>query len=309
MRRLVIIGFLALGSSALSGQAFEEYGFQQLLSLKGLEWGVNSYTAGIDHLAFAENGDVVVWDKVAARVRRISPSGQISDGTPLANEFALRAKYTLHRAGEWLAIDQFVGSYLIVRLATGEATELRFVDYGLSSYSTHFDAVLVPPVLVYQPRDDTEYHTFQITQTEQGLEYIYRDPEQTREYIDSTYSGRDEFWFDGEYLMYGERLVTANPRTFDRYFKNRPGYDDAGGITTTSDTSFLGMDNDGNYYWVNPLFLAVYTPTGRLLHAMRFNMVPEMGRPQIDPQGNIYILSYGGITPGQLDLLWIERDW
>ena len=240
----------------------------------------------------------------------IAADGRTSESIPIDVDSRNLAYYTAELRDERFVVYDSEG--LVIVLDTDEKRTVEFSVLrrsGPQVFGQERRLSYMGDLLVDQPSDAPEYHTFQITQTEQGLEYIYRDPEQTREYIDSTYRGRGEFWFDGEYLMYGERLVTANARTFDRYFKNRPGYDDAGGITTTSDTSFLGMDNDGNYYWVNPLFLAVYTPTGRLLHAMRFNMVPEMGRPQIDPQGNIYILSYGGVTPGQLDLLWIERDW
>ena len=77
----------------------------------------------------------------------------------------------------------------------------------------------------------------------------------------------------------------------------------------SSDTVLIGVGQELNYYWQRGGRIIVFRSDGSVLHRIRIEYDENRGRLQIDPTGNVYALSYGGITPGQLDLLWIERDW
>ena len=308
MRRgalLAVALCICTGATTL-GQSFDEYSFEPFASAPGVSLA-SGQGYGISFL-ITEDSRFVTWDKADNQVEvyTLERGAEV-----IAHEYRYELErdtpYRISGGNDSLLIDNLNAAVTYFNLRSGQYVEIAPWDHGLET-SPRGSYVLIDTIIAYSGRQSPGTHTFQITQTEQGLEYIYRDPEQTREYIDSTHRGRGEFWFDGEYLMYGERLVTANGRTFGRYFGLGRARDVELELTGGS-PDFVGIDNDGNYYWNRGNFMMIFDSSGDALLYMRYAPPENKGRPQIDPQGNIYILSYGGITPGQLDLLWIERDW
>jgi len=307
MRRgalLAVALCICTGATTL-GQSFDEYSFEPFASAPGVSLA-SGQGYGISFL-ITEDSRFVTWDKAdnQVEVHTLERGAEVT-----AHEYRYELErdtpYRISGGNDSLLIDNLNAAVTYFNLRSGQYVEIAPWDHGLET-SPRGSYVLIDTIIAYSGRQSPGTHTFQIIETEQGLEYIYRDPEQTREYIDSTYRGRGEFWFDGEYLMYGERLVTANARTFDRLRDGRRLREEP--MLDSSDTVLIGVDQELNYYWQRGGRIIVFRSDGSVLHRIRIEYDENRGRLQIDPTGNVYALSYGGITPGQLDLLWIERDW
>lgn len=302
---------MLLVASRLVGLDFDTSEFEVLSHLQGLNWGYSDFTAGIDHFGIDAEGLLYTWDKYNGlfKVLTIEESSAV-EAIPLTAEFANDTGYRVALAGQYVVIRNSYAPFIVLDLPTGQGVEISLPAQGLSSQPADYSWVMIDDLLFYEPRNVAEYHTFQIIETDDGLEAVYRDPDETRAFIEETYSGTEGFHYDNEgYLFYGNRLVTANGDTFIAYFgQERLGSDEVPNLRR-SDATLVGVDEMGNYYWQIGRLILIYDADGRGVKAIGFDAVPEMGRLQIDPHGNIYVLSYGGLTPGQLDLLWIENTW
>lgn len=309
MRRLLLLLFagLSVGVEALE---FDQVEFQHNRRIEGISWGHLDSTSLVDHFVVEETGTFMTWDKSDGWVKRVRHDGVVEMLYQMTGSFDRISSYTLAQSGRYLTVEQYIGTYIIANLLSGLYVELRFPDLGLSASPLDFSAQMHSNLLVYEPDAEREFHTFQIVESDDGLETMYRDPHATRAFIEETYEGTDGFHYDNDgYLFFGERLVTANGETFASYFSSGNSFFEFGREISRSDARFLGVDSVGNYYWIVGRLVVVYGPFGDVEAAIGFDPVPAGGGLQIDPHGNIYVLSYGGQTPGQLDLLWIENTW
>lgn len=309
---LRVVGLL-LVLCGIDANAFEPYRFIEITRLPDLNWGADSSminTMGVDHVLVDDANTVYAWDKYDGQLVLMSLSDGGTTKYQLETEYPFASQYMFAgRNGLTVITEEFLGAHVLSCDLESSLT-IRFDDYGVPNTRFARRSVFVGNALFVKAGHPGAFHSFVLSQDDDHLQYIYRDPAETRVQIEEGNDPWDGFWYDDDgYLFYGERLVTPDPRVFDAYFSQFDLYDDAGGVSSSSDSRLLGVDRDGNYYWVNPLFLSVHSPDGEPIAEIQFDLLPQMGRLQIDPDGNIYTLSYGGIVPGELSLLWIERDW
>lgn len=311
MRRMlftvaIVVNVTVFGMS----QGLDEVRFTPVRTLTGLNWSVETFTSGVDHFVVLESGDVIVWDKPHGAVRRVTTNGVVNDVFALKTGFDTQSSYLMQGDGRWLAITQYVGTAVLADVQQGTFIEIRFPRHGLSANPLDFALTFAEPLLLYESVSDGQHHSFELVASNDGLEYVYRDPAETRMYIEESSVGRNGLWFDDDgYLLYGERLVTGDPEVFDSFFSREWWYEDWRGEMRSGRPALIGVSNAGHYYWQRGRLIMVYDATGSLVGVLGYDSVPEGGALQIDPHGNIYTLSYGGVVSGELSLLWIERDW
>lgn len=309
MRHLIVLLLVCLGASVAAFD-FDATEFQPLRPIEGVSWNHLEFTSLVDHYVVEESGVILTWDKSDGWVKRVQPDGVVEYLVPMSGSFDRTSSYALAESGQYLMVEQYIGTFIIANLETGRFIELRFPDHGLSASPLDFGAVMLSDLLVYEPNDAREFHSFQIIETDNNIDALYRDPDETRAFIDETYEGTAEFHYDSEgYLFYGERLVTTNGDTFIASFgQERIGAEEARNLRR-SDATLIGVDAMGNYYWQIGRLILIYDRNGRVVKAIGYAAVPHGGGLQIDLDGNIYLLNPGGITPGVFHLLWIENTW
>lgn len=317
IRRRLMLGLLLVLATVTFGQGFRERTLVPLATLEGVSFGPESgvfSTIGADHFVVDDEGRVIVWDKYNEELDVFSLSGeplaQVSfDGSP---DPLTDSSYSMSIDQGRILIDTTSGWFHVVQLSPLEGQlSFRLTEVLRGGPRLDRDAVWIGNMIVAFERDTRYVHTFEIVETEDGLDYIYRNPRETIIHIRENYEGQDEFWLDRDRnLFYGQRFVTANPEAFNEYHARRSAdYIDPIEMMSTSDTIFVGSDREGHQYWESGVWVSVYSADGRLVHTMRVPIGDDRGRLQIDSFGNVYALSYGGVVPGELSLLWIERDW